>query len=120
LILEFADKVNWDWISSRQNLSTEFIDKNEDRLSTTKLIEGDQVLSEEYCSKHNVFSDILASEHQCGPDKRTIYRTKSEPELMTMYCIKGTRNEIISVINKEYEGQEREDYVSKVNKCFSV
>jgi len=118
-IEEFADKVNWTIISYYQKLSKKFIEENVDRLYLGNLIPF-QELSDEFCTKHNIKSNILKSVFHCGVKHRTIYRTKDEPDLINIGCFNGTKDEAIIAISKKYKSKERDDYISKVNKCFSV
>jgi len=118
-ILKMRDRVNRVRISEFQELSEKFIEDNLDMLNLRKIVES-RSLSNEFCIKHNVKSNILKSVFHCGHSHRCIYITKDEPDLINIGCFKGTKDEAITRIIKDYDGQERDNYISKVNECFNV
>jgi len=118
-ILEFQEKIKWRYLSFRQKLSCEFIENNLYRLNIDKIVES-QALTNEFCEKYKVQNNFLNTAFHCGYEKRIIYRTKSEPELIHIGCFTGNMNEAIEAISTKYQDDEKikNHYISKVTECF--
>ena len=121
-ISEFQDRVDWWDISKYQKLSEDFIRNNKDKVSWVK-IKKYQKLSEGFIKEFSlVLSEfkILKVAHYCGDNNRPIYITKNNPTKVVIGCSSFTKEEAIEAINKKYNGEERQEYIDKINECFNL
>ena len=58
----------------------------------------------------------------CGNSSRTIiaYKNKMKKVVVSLGCFVGDEDQCIYAITKEYDGIERDDYISKVKLAFSL
>jgi len=78
-----------------------------------------QTLSDEFCKEFNLKSKISNSIFNCGDSNRCIYINKDKLDIIHIGCFSGTQKEAIKAISKNYKGDERDDYINKVNECFN-
>ena len=122
-IREFQDRVNWLWISKYQKISEDFIKEFQEEVDWDNISKF-QKLSESFIREFEYRVDISIlttnSVFYCGKHNRCIYISESHPELIHIGCFEGTKQEAIEAITKRYYGTERDEYISKVNKCFNI
>lgn len=59
--------------------------------------------------------------HHAGSSNRTIYINRENPTIITIGCFKGTFQEAVNTILKEYESSKRAaKYIAKVSECFKL
>ena len=121
-IREYQDKVNWTSISEFQKLSEDFIREFQDKVKWNK-IKKYQNLSENFIKEFSSFLseyNLLKVIHHCGKNNRPIYITKNNPTKVVIGCSSFTKEEAIEAINKKYNGEERQEYIDKINECFNL
>ena len=118
-IREFSDKVSWTNIRIRQKLSEGFIREFIDELDI-RYINSHQNLSYEFLEEFKLQKKYIKIVHNCGNHNRYIYRLIETPDIIHIGCFRGTQQEAIDAIRRNYDGEDRDEYISKVNECFDV
>ena len=54
----------------------------------------------------------------CGENKRTIYLNKIDNTIVHIGCFHGTKDEAIEAISKKYSGQDKKEYINKIEELF--
>jgi len=116
-IREFSDKVDWVQISVRQKLSEDFIREFKDELDI-RYINLYQHLSNDFLKEFKLQRLYVKIIHNAGNHNRYIYRLIETPELIHIGCFRGTQQEAIDAIRRNYDGEDMDEYISKVNECF--
>ncbi|MFA7128496.1 MAG: hypothetical protein WC136_04945 [Sphaerochaeta sp.] len=116
-IREFKDKVDWVQISVRQKLSEDFIREFKDELDI-RYINLYQHLSNDFLKEFKLQRLYVKIIHNAGNHNRYIYRLIETPELIHIGCFRGTQQEAIDAIRRNYDGEDMDEYISKVNECF--
>jgi len=116
-IKEFKDKVDWVQISVRQKLSEDFIREFKDELDI-RYINLYQHLSNDFLKEFKLQRLYVKIIHNAGNHNRYIYRLIETPELIHIGCFRGTQQEAIDAIRRNYDGEDMDEYISKVNECF--
>ena len=58
--------------------------------------------------------------YNCGRENRVIYLNLKDKNLIRIGCFKGTKEEAIRAIREKYTGDERDEYITKVEECFAM
>ena len=56
--------------------------------------------------------------HNCNNDNAIIYRTYDNKDILHIPGFRGTKEEVITYIEKTYFGDEQVTYINKVHECF--
>lgn len=58
--------------------------------------------------------------HGCGDHNRTLYLNHIDLSKVHIGCFVGTQKEGIEAISKKYKGNNKKDYIDKVNRLFAM
>ena len=58
--------------------------------------------------------------YDCGVLNRVIYLDLEDKRYINIGCFKGTKDEAIESVKEKYNGKDQEDYIAKIEECFSM
>ena len=58
--------------------------------------------------------------YNCGDEDRAIYLDLEDKRLIRIGCFVGEKSDAIHAIKQKYDGEEAEEYISKVEECFQI
>jgi hypothetical protein len=59
--------------------------------------------------------------YNCGYNNRAIYIDLEDKSLIRIGCFKGTKEEAIQAVTREYQNKnDRDLYINKINECFEL